>query len=391
MNNLSYKLPRVFLVLALLLVAACGSPELPVEPEEFVEPEPRKVIFTQASFVYMGDDVGEQISDGWVVKFLTDMEIDDYGNPIGEGSVMQLLLNVTYNPSQEVDMSLLEGIYTAQTSSGDFRENTFVDGYMDYIELPDGRHERADGSFYADIAEGSTDMDVDLLDDGVMQITRNDDGTFTFEGIMVGKKCRKRYFEWSGNIEPTSYVEPVIPNSTLTSNMDLITLSKMQLQDKGDCFYRMDKSYRCLLLFVVEDGITFNQWGKPEGDGKMLRLELLVPWDNNMEDGIPAGRYPFVQRNPDTSIDKDKIVPFRAIAGLPDCFTAPYWSGSWYVEYAGGMWGELYGRIDSGEVVVERGEDGSHHLSCSLYDCSSEPVNITADVRIASDKVLIYE
>lgn len=391
MNNLSYKLPRVFLVLALLLVAACGSPELPVEPEEFVEPEPRKVIFTQASFVYMGDDVGEQISDGWVVKFLTDMEIDDYGNPIGEGSVMQLLLNVTYNPSQEVDMSLLEGIYTAQTSSGDFRENTFVDGYMDYIELPDGRHERADGSFYADIAEGSTDMDEDLLDDGVVQITRNDDGTFTFEGIMVGKKCRKRYFEWSGNIEPTSYVEPVIPNSTLTSNMNLTTLSKMQLQDKGDCFYRMDESYRCLLLFVVEDGITFNQWGKPEGDGKMLRLELLVPWDNNIEDGIPAGRYPFVQRNPDTSIDKDKIVPFRAIAGLPDCFTAPYWSGSWYVEYAGGMWGELYGRIDSGEVVVERGEDGSHHLSCSLYDCSSEPVNITADVRIASDKVLIYE
>lgn len=391
MKNFPYKLPRVFLVLALLLVAACGSPELPVEPEEFVEPEPRKVIFTQASFVYMGDDVGEQISDGWVVKFLTDMEIDDYGNPIGEGSVMQLLLNVTYNPSQEVDMSLLEGIYTAQTSSGDFRENTFVDGYMDYIELPDGRHERADGSFYADIAEGSTDMDVDLLDDGVVEITRNDDGTFTFEGVMVGKKCRKRYFEWSGNIEPTSYVEPVIPNSTLTSNMNLTTLSKMQLQDKGDCFYRMDESYRCLLLFVVEDGITFNQWGKPEGDGKMLRLELLVPWDNNMEDGIPAGRYPFVQRNPDTSIDKDKIVPFRAIAGLPDCFTAPYWSGSWYVEYAGGMWGELYGRIDSGEVVVERGEDGSHHISCSLYDCSSEPVNITADVRIASDKVLIYE
>lgn len=391
MKNLSYKLPSVFLVLALLLVAACGSPELPVQPEEFVEPEPRKVIFTQASFVYMGDDVGEQISDGWVVKFLTDMEIDDYGNPIGEGSVMQLLLNVTYNPSQEVDMSLLEGIYTAQTSSGDFRENTFVDGYMDYIELPDGRHERADGSFYADIAEGSTDMDVDLLDDGVVEITRNDDGTFTFEGIMVGKKCRKRHFEWSGNIEPTSYVEPVIPNSTLTSNMNLTTLSKMQLQDKGDCFYRMDESYRCLLLFVVEDGITFNQWGKPEGDGKMLRLELLVPWDNNMEDGIPAGRYPFVQRNPDTSIDRDKIVPFRAIAGLPDCFTAPYWSGSWYVEYAGGMWGELYGRIDSGEVVVERGEDGSHHLSCLLYDCSSEPVKVTADVLIASDKVLIYK
>ncbi|MBQ8272481.1 MAG: hypothetical protein IJZ09_05710 [Tidjanibacter sp.] len=391
MRTIHHNFHSLLSLLALLMMASCGTPEVPEEPKEFEEPIPPKVFFTNASFSYMGDDVGEQTSDGWVVKFLTDMEIDDYGNPIGEGAVMQLLLNVTYNPSQEADTSLLPGIYTAQTSSGDFRENSFVDGYMDFIELPDGRHERADGSFYADIAEGSTEMDVDLLDDGAIAITRNTDGTFTIEGVMVGKKCRKRYFEWSGNIEPTSYVEPETPNSTLTSNMNLTTLSKMQLQDKGDCFYRMDESYRCLLLFVVEDGITFNQWGKPEGNGKMLRLELLVPWDSSVEDGVPAGRYPFVQRNPDTSIDKDKIVPFRAIAGLPDCFTAPYWSGSWYVEYAEGVWSELYGRIDSGEVVVERGEDGSHHLSCTLYDCSSEPVAIAADVHIASDKVLIYK
>lgn len=376
-----------------LLMVACETPQTPTTPtgpDEFVEVEPQRVVFTNASFSYMGDDVGEQTSDGWLVKFYTDMEIDDYGNPIGPGCVMQLLLNVTYNEEQTADVTYLAGVYESQNNSGDFSRNTFVSGYMDYIDLPDGRIERADGTFYADIAEGETAMDSDLLDDGIITITANTDGTFTFEGILVGKKCRKRYFEWSGNVEPTSYVEPETPNSTLTSNINLTTLSKMQLQDKGDCFYRMDESYRCLLLFIVEDGITFNQWGKPEGDGKMLRLELLVPWDSSVEDGVPAGRYPFVQRNPDTSIDKDKIVPFRAIAGLPDCFTAPYWSGSWYVEYANSLWGATFGRIDDGEVVVERGEDGSHHLSCTLYDCSSEPVTITADVRIANDNLLIY-
>lgn len=377
-------------LLALLLMASCRAPEVPEEPKEFEEPVPQKVLFTQASFAYMGDDVGEQTSDGWVVKFLTDMEIDDYGNPIGEGSVMQLLLNVIYNPSQEADTSLLHGIYTAQTSSGDFRADTFVDGYIDSIELPDGRHERADGTFYADIAEGTTEMDVDLLDDGAITITRNTDGTFTIEGVMVGKKCRKRYFEWRGEVKPTSHVVPQTPNSTLTENLTLTTLSQMQLQDKGDCFYLGDESYRCLLLFLAEESVGF-EWGKPTGSGKVLRLELLVPHETLVAEGIPAGEYTFVERNTDTSIDKDNIVPFVAIPGLPNRFTAPYWSGCWYVEYAEGAWGEFYGRIDGGEVVVARGEDGSHHLSCTLYDCSLEPVAITADVHIAADKVLIYK
>lgn len=346
-----------------------------------MEPTPQRVLFTNASFSYMGDDVGEQTSDGWVVKFYTDMDIDDYGNPIGEGVAMQLLLNVTYNPSQEADTALLEGVYTAQTSSGDFAEDTFVDGYMDFIELPDGRYERADGSFYADIAEGSIDMDVDLLDDGAVQIVKNTDGTFTFEGVMVGKKCRKRYFEWSGEVKPTSHVTPTTPNSTLTENLRLTTLTQMRLQDKGDSFYLGDESYRCFLIFLAEQDVQF-EWGKPTGSGKVLRLELLVPFGSSVEEGVPAGRYPFIQRNPDTSIDKGNIVPFVAIAGLPNRFTVPYWSGSWYVEYADGAWGELYGRIDDGEVVVERGEDGSHHISCTLYDCSSEPITITADVQI---------
>ena len=381
----------IYSLLALSLFAwACNTPLAPAEPEGFVEPQPQKVVFANAQFSYMGDDIGEESCDGWVVKFYTDMEIDDYGNPVGAGCVMQLLLNVTYNPEQVVDTSLLAGVYTAQTSAWNFLPNTFVDGYIDYIELPDGRYERGDGTFYADIAEGETAMDIDLLDDGAVEIVANDDGTFTFEGVMVGKKCKKRYFEWRGVVEPTSYVVPEVPNTTLTDNLTLTTLSQMQIQDKGDSFYIKDESYRTYLIFLAEEGVEFS-WGKPVGSGRVVRLELLVPWDSKVEEGVPAGEYTFIQRNADTSIDRDKIVPFRAIAGLPNRFTAPYWAGCWYVEYVDGAWGERYGRIDDGTIRVERTESGEHHFECLLLDCSKRAVNVSVNAIVANDKVLIFK
>ena len=379
-----------FLSVLTLFVWACNTPQTPNEPEGFVEPQPQKVVFTNAQFSYMGDDIGEETCDGWLVKFYTDMYIDDLGNPVGPGCVMQLFLNVTYNPEQVVDTSLLEGIYTAPTSSWEFLPNTFVDGYIDYIELPDGRYERGDGTFYADIAEGETAMDIDLLDDGAIEIVANEDGTFSFEGVMVGKKCKKRYFEWHGVVEPTSYVVPEVPNSSLSEDLTLTTLSQMQIQDKGDSFYVKDESYRCYLVFLTEEGVEFS-WGKPVGSGKVVRLELLVPWENKVEDGLPAGDYTFIQRNADTSIDRDKIVPFRAVAGLPNRFTAPYWAGCWYVEYADGAWGENYGRIDDGSIKIERTESGAHHFECTLVDCTATAVSVSVDATIASDKVLIYK
>lgn len=385
---MKYKYGFILCALLGLLLGACDSPADDVV-DGYTEREPQKVIFTNASFSYMGDDVGEQLSDGWVMKFYTDMEIDDYGNPIGPGCVVQLLLNVDYNENQEPDTWYLEGLYKSQSNSGDFSPNSFVSGYMDYIDLPDGRVERADATFYADIAEGVTDMDVDLLDEGVVQIIPNADGTHTIEGILVGKKCQKRYFSWSGKVEPKSYVTPQIPNSTINESVAVTSISKMQLQDRGDSFYLGDNSYRCFVLMMVEESIGF-EWGKPTGSGELLRLDLLVPWESRVEDGVPAGTYNFVSRNADTSIDKANIVPFSAVPGLPDCFTAPYWSGCWYVEYADSVWGENYARIDSGSVVVERGEDGSHHIVCELYDCSTPAKSLSVDVQIGSDKIIVY-
>ena len=356
--------------------------------DAFIEKEATTITLTEAEVYYNGDDIGDATSDGWLVKLYTDMEMDQLGNLVGPGEVVQLLLNVEYESEQKPNLAKLVGEYSAQSNSGDFSSNTFVYGYMDYIDLPDGRHERPDATFYASLAEGSTTMDIDLIDDGKVVIVENADGTLTIKGTLVGKQCRKRNFEWTGNVEPKSQVVEKPKNSLLTSDIDLTTLTKAHIQDKGDSFYLGNESYRNLLIFLAEDSISF-EWGNPKGSGNVLRLELLVPWETDLaEDGVPAGEYPMLTRNADTSFDKESITPFHSISGLPDRFTAPYWSGAWYVKYADGKWGDSYARIDGGMVVVERGEDGSHRFICDLTDCSSPSFAIKADVVITNENII---
>lgn len=356
--------------------------------DAFIEKEATTITLTEAEVYYNGDDIGDATSDGWIVKLYTDMEMDLMGNLVGPGSVIQLLLNVEYESEQRPNLAKLVGEYSAQSNSGDFSSNTFVYGYMDYIDLPDGRHERPDATFYASLAEGSTTMDIDLIDDGKVVIVENADGTLTIKGTLVGKQCRKRNFEWTGDVEPKSQVVERVPNSLLTSDLQLTNLTKAHIQDKGDSFYLGNESYRNLLIFLAEDSISF-EWGNPKGSGNVLRLELLVPWETDLaEDGVPAGEYPMLTRNADTSFDKESITPFHSISGLPDSFTVPYWSGAWYVKYADGKWGDSYARIDGGMVVVERGEDGSHRFICDLTDCSSPTFAIKADVTISNGNII---
>lgn len=380
---------RGFLLSLLILTTlSCSDPVEEVN-KPFVEKEVTTTIFTNIDVSYMGDDIGEELSDGWVLKFYTDMEIDDQGNPIGPGSVMQLLLNVPYSKEQVPQLDNLEGLYGAQQSSSDFNPNTFVYGYMQRIDLPGGYVDVPDATFYASIADGETEMDVDLLDDGRIEIVAEGGGIYTIRGTLVGKKCRKRNFEWKGTIEPKNNVEPTVPNSQLKSDLVLTNLTKAQLQDKGDAFFLKDESYREFLIFLVEDSITFD-WGKPQGSGDVLRIELLVPWATKVEDGVPAGTYPMIIRNENTSFNREDIVPFRAISGSPDNFSYPYWAGTWYVNFVDSTWGESYARVDEGSITVERGEDGSHRFICNLKDCSSPRFSITTDVTIAKDNLIIY-
>lgn len=376
-------------MVAMLFVACTDKGEGDVPDADFVEKEATKVYFTNSEVYYLGDTAREESFDIWQIKFYTDMEIDELGNPIGPGSVMQLILNAPYEKEQTPNLEKLEGVYLAQSNSGDYSNFTFIYGYLDILELPDGRHELPDGTFYASIPEGSKQMDIDLLDDGKLEIVNNADGTTTIKGTLIGKQCRKRNFEWRGVIEPKSEVKKETPNSTLTSNIEIENMTKALIQDKGDSFYLRDESYRNFLIFLAQEGISF-EWGKPVGSGEVLRLELLVPWSTNAEDGVPAGTYQMMQRNADTSFDKDSIVPFRAVSGLPNRFVAPYWAGSWYVDYVDGAWGDSYARIDGGTITVERGEDGSHRFVCNLQDCSSPTFSVTTDTTIKNDKIVVY-
>lgn len=122
------------------------------------------------------------------------MATDLTGSFIGPGTVVQLLLNVALDPEQSADAEFLPGIYSEMYNSGNFAPGTFVSGYMNYIDLPGERIEMADATFYADIDEGSTEMEYDLIDEGAVRITSDGNDIYTIEGILVGKKYTKRYF-----------------------------------------------------------------------------------------------------------------------------------------------------------------------------------------------------
>ena len=378
------------LMLISFMMVSCAEEQTHIINLGYEEKEAKTIEFTNAQFIYSGDYAGEGLSDSWTIKFYTDMDIDEVGNPIGPGHIMQLALNVKYADDQEASLQNLVGDYLSQSHSGDFSVGTFVYGYLNLLDLPSGRVEIPDGTFYAAIADGSTDMDVDILDDGKLSVVLNDDGSVTVNGTLVGKQCRKRNFVWRGMPEIKSYVKEEVPNTLLHSDVTLNDFTKAHISDRGDCFYLGDGSYRDFLVFLADEDIEF-EWGKPIGTGSVIRLDLLVPGDADIYDGIPAGRYPMLVRNIDTSFDKDDIVPYRAVSGLPNRFTSPYWSGCWYVEYVDGEWGDSYARIDGGEVIVERGEDGSHRFICNLEDCSDPRFKVTADVVIKRENILGIE
>lgn len=361
---------------------SCRKPDspLPHDPQipdkGFMEDVPDTVTFTNAEFTYMGDDVGEAYSDGWLIKFYTDMDIDEAGAPVGPGMVMQLLLNARYDEDQSASAGFLPGQYSEMFNSGNFSPGTFVPGYMNRIVLPGQILEMADATFYAEVEDGTTVMDYDLIDEGYVSITKDESETYAIEGVLVGKKYTKRYFKWSGSIDPEMDVPETVPNSTLDENLTDLTFPKGQLQDKGDSFGLRNESYRCFLLYLAEESVDMSSY-RPAGNGSVLRLEVLVPWETDLSDGIPAGTYTMAGRNPDTSMDKDDIVPGVAVTGLPDVFEAWKVSGSWYYELDEGVWAQRYARIDGGTITIERGNDGNHTVSYDLTDCQSVPKKIT--------------
>lgn len=384
MNKILY---LTFTSLSAILLFACSETNIiPSDDAEenpsFVEAVPVTVTFTNADFIYDGDDIGEGISDGWTVKLYTDMATDPAGNPIGPGYVVQLLLNVPFNESQIPDAEYLTGTYSEMYNSGNFSPGTFVSGYLNRIDLPGETVEMPEATFYASIPDESVEMDYDLIDEGAVSIVSEGEGIYSISGIVVGKKYTKRYFKWTGTVQARNNVRQETPNSTLRQDIINPSFTKGFLQDKGDSFYLGDESYRCVILYLGENEVEMTS-GRPSGNGAVLRIEMLVPWDADIStEGIPAGIYTMISRNPDTSIDRDKIVPGIAIPGLPNVFAAWKLSGSWYYELDNGEWTEVYARIDGGSVTVERSPDGSHTIIYDLYDCQKNPRKIQGQISL---------
>ena len=371
-----------FIVLILLfpVISYCTKPVTPDvgnednetenEAPSFQEAVPDTIRFTEATFLYNGDYVGDGISDGWIIKLYT------------ETSTMQILINTRYNKDQKADISMTEGRYTEMLNSGIYAAGTFVSGRTIRADLPGGEViEVPEPTFFASLTEDKSDLYYDFIDEGVLMITGNTDGTYTIEGVLVGNKYTKRYISWSGEAVAQTNVPEVTPNSTLDEDLTGLTFTRGQLQDKGDYFYLRDNSYRCLLLYLVDDEADL-QYSRPGGTSRVLRLEFLVPWETDYHEGIPEGIYVMVPRNPDTSMDKDKIVPGGAVAGLPNVFEAWKMAGSWYYEMIDGQWTETYARIDQGTITVTRGEDGSHTITYDLTDCQSPAKKITGTTEL---------
>lgn len=358
-----------------LLLLSCNTP-ITEEPEGFVEKQPEEVVFTHAEVAYMGDYAGDSKVDGWMLRLYSTVEHNEEGALVGPGVVTQILLNSPHNPQQEAEISLLRGIYTAQKSSADFSPGSFINGYIHYVDLPNEKIELPEATYWAEIEEGSTEMDIDIVDDGAVQISGSGNH-FVVEGTLVGPKCLKHKFSWSGTLEPTEYVESEVPNSTLKGDLTLGGLSHLWILDRGDYFVLRDESCRSLLVFLTDEGVTV-KGEEPSGTGRLLRLELLVPWSWDATQGLPEGTYPMLTRNADTSIDRVALTPYHSVPGLPNRFVNPYWAGAWYVEYAEGEWSE-YARIKSGGVTIVRGANGSHTISCTLQDSTPSPYQIEAE------------
>lgn len=330
--------------------------DLPV----FTEPVPEVMAFTEASLSYYGDDSFSGVSDLWV------LELGGCTADGGETYKVAVSLNAMPDESGKPVLERLEGQYFMGSYSGDMSAGTFNSGYMDDVDTPDGEIQCPEGSYFDRVLDGTSVPD--LLREGYCTVTIEGEGAVSVDGMMVGTEYRKRYFTYKGNPEvsdKTGWTGSGIPNTSLTGDVELTSLTQTRLVDKGDSYWLGDQSYRHFEFYLADSGIDLSsQW--PTGDGELLRLEFFVPWETDPEDGIPAGTYSVPDDIPVSGgMYREDIVPYRIVPGYPDKFTGN--TGTWYQRLEDGKWAE-YARITGGTVTVER-PGGKYRITVDLTDC----------------------
>lgn len=363
-------------LLAALVMASCEKPGT-TENGGFQELVPETPEYVNAELAWYGLDQSgySENSDRWVLTLSTDGIVMNGGTPSGSGQVITLVMNAARSDDGSMQLGSLAGEYVmpGYMSSSDY---TYVQGEMTSIDTPAGYVDTPSGSWFASLDEAGA-YEPDLLREGSFTVSDNGDGTFTVDGVLVGGQYLKRYFSYTGTYEPEDLSGelpgPSFPNSNLSGDVSIEGLDNAMLHNLGD--YWMTGDCRVFLLLLAEDGVDIESSIWPSGTGRVLRLELLVPIETVLADGIPAGTYTMLNRLSGGGVSSDDIYPYQVLAGRPDVFASC--SGSWYQEITDGAW-TSYGLIDEGTVTVTRDGD-AHTLDIRLGDCS-DPSNSISGV-----------
>jgi len=218
----------ISLLFSVLLAAGCNEVVTPEPPPPFVEAVAQTIEFTSAQAYYYGDDGNTEQSDMWNLRL----------------SCPECFVQISCNTllADELTPDCLVGYYTASTTIGKYSPDSFNSGYMLKIELPDEIIEGPAMSYFGEYTSDSNVM-VDLLREGYVNIDMNSDGTFTIEGTMVGQMFLKRNFIFTGELD---LIDLTAASETKSSNdcryeIDYEMLSDIMRFDfgvhkAGECF-----------------------------------------------------------------------------------------------------------------------------------------------------------
>ncbi len=349
-----------------------GEPDFP-----FDEPQPEAILFTNAELIYRGDDGGTGVSDLWQLSLWTDMPVDEVGNPVGPGKLIRVSLNAPLLAG-DAELVLPDEIYSEPENYWSFSPFTFNEGEMQSIPLPTGTVEMPAYSFFGELAEGQTDYTPDLLREGYCLVELNEDGTYTVSGILVGHRFLKRVFSYKGVLEAIDRREnPETGNSTLTSDLEIGKLTQARLKDTGNPYFLPADdgsgkpnatSYRAFRLLLAESGIVIDDLDHADS-GKTLQMEIFVPYETDVREGLPAGTYRIVPRI-EGGVDRADIVPGNIPSGIYD----GDFKGAWYRRYAADSIQD-FAAIEGGTLTVVR-TDGGHRFEFDFTDGADNPHRI---------------
>lgn len=328
-----------------------------------------------------------QTIDRWYVTLFTDKNVtydlatDKYS---GSGMVVKLCLQTDISGGKDKDIPTIARSYSAPDTYSDLEIGQFETGYSipfdhPYLGKTDGWY----GSYILDLdAESYEPLP---FFDGLFSISKEADGTYKIDGMLVDDHFIKHTFIYEGSLgNVTEYEFPGTSDSCIESDVTLTRkeLPNLVIRDKGDQ-YRYDNSFRNYRVYLTGADVQVGEIKSIiekvslSGHGPVMFLDLFVSPDANGR--IPEGEYKFAPREENRGIDGSYIKPFRFVAGYPRRYSDP--QGCWFFNLdSSGLWTGDYAMVNGGKLSVSY-EEGSDEpiIKAELLDCSSPAKKIVID------------